>query len=268
VSAFRTEDIPYRTIDGVELLVRLYLPETGGPAPYVVDAHGGAWGSGDRMNNESIHLDFAANGIGVCAVDFRLSTQAKFPAPVQDVNYAARWFRANAGRLGANPSKIGGLGSSSGAQQMGLVAFCPDNPLYAQPAAGPDGKLDFFLACWPILDPLARYCMAQEQGKERLVNAHDTYFPDEAAMETGNPFLVVQRGEATNKPPMVIVQGTADENVEHTRADIFAEAYKAAGGTVAVHKYEGQPHTFVTANPDAEETAAAIVTLRDFVLAQ
>jgi acetyl esterase len=269
VSAYTTSEVPYRTIDGIELLVRLYVPEGTGPHTYVVDSHGGAWGSGDRLNNQSIHEDFAAHGIGVCAVDFRLSSQAKFPAPVQDVNYAVRWFKANAAAHGAKPGKVGGLGSSSGAQQMGLVALCPENPLYCEPDPALSqvaARLDFFIACWPILDPLARYRMAQQQGKARLVAAHDAYFPDEAAMKTGNPFMALERGEATCLPPMIVVQGTADENVEHGRADIFAAAYKKAGGRIDVHKYEGQPHTFVTANPDPEATAAAIRALREFVL--
>ena len=86
------DDIPYRTIGGADLLGRLYRPNTTGPAPYVIDVHGGAWRNGDRLNNEIIHVDFAANGIGVFALDFRLSTEAQYPAPVDDVNYGIRWF--------------------------------------------------------------------------------------------------------------------------------------------------------------------------------
>lgn len=264
------EDIRYRTVDGTDLMGRLYRPATDRPTPYVIDVHGGAWGSGDRMNNAVIHDDFVRNGIGVFALDFRLAPGAKYPAPVDDVNYGVRWFKANAGRLGVAASAIGGLGSSSGAQQMGLIAFRPGDASYTTPdpaLAGVDASVAFFLACWPILDPLARYRMAQAAGKQRLVAAHNAYFPDEAAMARGNPYLVVERGEATHKPPMVIIQGTADENVEHGRADLFAEVYRKAGGKVEVHKYEGQPHTFATAKPDADASKQAIETLRRFVLA-
>ena len=69
-------------------------------------------------------------------------------------------------------------------------------------------------------------------------------------------------------PPVAIVQGTADDNVEHTRADLFADAYRKAGGTVELHKYDGMPHTFVTAKPDEEASKQAIAALRTFVLAQ
>ena len=59
-----------------------------------------------------------------------------------------------------------------------------------------DASLTFFVACWPILDPLARYRMVQEKGNERLVAAHNDYFPDETAMEIGNPYLVLDRNVA------------------------------------------------------------------------
>ena len=265
------EDIPYRTIAGKELLGRLYRPDVTGPAPYVVDVHGGTWGSGDRLNNESIHQDFVAHGIGVFALDFRLSSEAQFPAPVDDVNYGVRWFKANAQSIGANAGVIGGLGSSSGLQQMGLIALTPNEPLYTTPEASlsdVDASVAFLIALWPIFDPLARYRTAQAAGKERLVAAHNTYFPNEAAMTIGNPYLVLDRGEATHKPPTIVIQGAADENVEHTRADIFAERYRAAGGAIEVHKYEGRPHSFIANEPDTDSTKDAIEKIRNFVLAQ
>jgi acetyl esterase len=267
----KTEDIQYRSVDGISLLGRLYRPAGGGAAPFVVDVHGGAWGSGDRLNNAVIHEDLAHHGIGVFAVDFRLSSQARYPAPVEDVSHAIRWFRKNAASLGIEPAIVGGLGSSSGAQQMGLIALRPDDPEYAAAEAaldGVDGSVAFFVACWPILDPLARYRMARAKGNDRLVAAHDAYFPDEAAMTRGNPHLVLERGEATHRPPMVVVQGTADQNVEHERADLFADLYRKAGGAIEIHKFAGQPHTFATNSPDSEAARDAIAKIRAFILAQ
>lgn len=269
--AVTEEDISYRTIDGLELLGCLYRPEGDGPFPYVVDVHGGAWRNGDRMNNQVIHQQFAAAGVGVFALDFRLSTQAPYPAPVQDTNYGVRWFKKNAASIGANASIIGGLGSSSGGQQMGLVALQPNEPTYVvdEPSLeGTDARIDFFIGCWPILDPLARYQMAQESGKDRLVEAHNVYFTNEALMSAGNPFMVLDRGEATHMPPAAIIQGEADDNVDHFRADMFAERYKEAGGSIEVHKYANQPHTFAANNPDDPAAKDAVAKLIAFVLAQ
>ena len=262
------EDIPYRTIDGHTLEGRLYRPDSPN-GTWLVDVHGGAWGSGDRLNNAVIHEDLAAHGVGTFALDFRLSDAAQYPDPVQDVSYGVRWFKANASNLGIEPARIGGLASSSGAQQLGLVAFRPDDPAWrpAAPELGnADTALDFFVAGWPIFDPLRRYRMAQEAGNERLVAAHNAYFADEADMETGNPFRLLERNEATHLPPMIVIQGTEDANVDHSWQDEFAELYRSKGGAAAVRKFDGMPHTFVTNEPEAEASKAAITAIREFVL--
>ena len=265
---FITKDILYRKVDSLTLRATIYLPEQAEPIPFVVDVHGGAWGGGDRFNNQVIHRSFAKNGIGVFAIDFRLSSQAPFPHPIADANYGVRWFKKYASTLGIKPSLIGGFGSSSGAQQNGLVALQPDKKLYCEEHPDlreVDAKLDFFIGAWPILDPLARYQMAKTTGKDRLIQAHHSYFPNAEDMTTGNPYLVVSSETATHMPQMAIIQGVEDENVDHFRADMFAELYCKMGGIIQVHKFSGQPHAFVTSNPSHPDSLEAIEKLQDFI---
>jgi acetyl esterase/lipase len=151
------------------------------------------------------------------------------------------------------------------------VALRPADPAWTAPDSaldGVDAGVDLFVACWPILDPLARYRKVLADGNERLVGAHRAYFADAAAMAAGNPQLLVERGQATHRPPMLVLQGTADSNVDHARADRFADAYRTAGGTITVKKYEGMPHTFFGAQPDSEATADGLARIRDFVQAR
>jgi acetyl esterase len=244
----KTEDIAYRTIDGQPLLGRLYQPEKA--AALIVEVHGGAWTMNDRMSNAVIHKHLAAQGIAVFAIDFRLAPAHRFPAAVDDVNHAIRWAKAN-----LKPRIMGGLGTSSGGYQIVLCALRAD----------PETRLDFVVGCWPILDPLARYRMAKAKGLKNLVDAHHAFFADEAQMTEANPQLIVERGEATNLPPMLVLQGTADENVEHQRADTFAERYRAAGGKIELHKFPGQPHTFVIKDPGSPAAAEALARISSFV---
>ena len=263
------DDVAYRTIGGSTLLARLYRPNSSRPVNWMIDVHGGAWGSGDRLNNAVIHEDLAAHGVGVCALDFRLSDEAHYPAMVDDVNYGIRWFKAHTETLGVEMSLLGALSSSSGAQQMGLVALCPMDERWttADPElTAVDASVDFFVAAWPILDPLARYRMAQQTGNERLVAAHDACFANEVEMSEGNPYMLLERGEATHTPPMIIIQGTADANVEHTWQDKFADLYRSKGGNVEIHKFDGQPHTFLTANPESNASKEAIAIIREFAM--
>lgn len=198
----------------------------------------------DRLANAAIHQHLAAQGIAVFALDFRMAPKHRYPAAVEDVAYALGWARRE-----FKPQRYGALATSSGAQVL-LTGLLRGNE-----------PLDFVVACWPILDPLARYRMAKAKNLKNLVDAHHAYFADEAAMTEGNPHLIVGRGEAKTRPPMLIVQGTADENVEHHRADLFAEHY----GDARVVKFEGQPHTFIPKDPSSAASRQALETITAFI---
>lgn len=247
------EDLTFRSIGGESLLGRLHQPAGGKADTLVVEVHGGAWTMNDRTTNAAIHQHLAQNGIAVFALDFRLAPKHRYPAAIEDVAYGIRWAKAN-----LKPKRIGGLGTSSGGQQIVLTALQPEK-------FGEDAGLDFVVACWPILDPLARYQMAKARGLKNLIDAHHAFWPDEAAMREGNPQLVLERGEATAMPPMLILQGTADENVEHFRADRFADAYRARGGSVELVKFDGQPHTFIAKDPGSGASRDALKRIADFV---
>ncbi|HUQ76217.1 MAG TPA: alpha/beta hydrolase [Burkholderiales bacterium] len=247
------------------MLGRLYRP-AGEVHALVVEVHGGAWVMNDRTANAVIHEYLASRGIAVFALDFRLAPKHRYPASIEDVNFGIRWMKANAARLGLRPRLFGGLGTSSGGQQLLLNALVPERHAVADPAlAGFDAKLDFVVACWPILDPLARYRMARAKGLKNLVDAHHAFWPNEAAMAQGNPYLLLDRGEATYKPRMLVLQGTADENVEHERADAFAERYRASGGEIELVKFLGEPHTFIIKNPTSENSTAALAKIASYI---
>lgn len=231
-------DLAYRQ----GLLGRLYRPPEA--EALVVEVHGGAWVMNDRLANVAIHEYLAARGIAVFALDFRMAPQHRYPAAVEDVAFALRWVEQE-----LPFPRTGALATSSGAQVL-LTAVLPGSE-----------PLDFIVACWPILDPLARYRMAKAKGMKNLVDAHHAYFADEAAMTEGNPYLIVERGKAKTRPPMLIIQGTGDENVEHHRADLFAQAY----GNARVVKFEGQPHTFIARDPASAASQRALETIASYI---
>ena len=51
-------------------------------------------------------------------------------------------------------------------------------------------------------------------------------------------------------------------------ADCFASAYRAGGGRLTLHKFAGQPHTFVMRDPASDASRQATELIRDFVLEQ
>jgi len=269
---FEVRDLEYRRTDGTSLLARLYRPLGSGPFPSLIDVHGGAWASGDRLNNAPLDEALAKSGIVVLAIDFRMPPQHRYPASIADVNFATRWLKTHAAEFGSRRDLVGGLGTSSGAHQLLLSVLKPKDPRYAAlplgEAPGEDATLPYLVLCWPISDPLARYRMVLEKGNTRLVESHDAYWNSEAEMAKGNPQLVLERGEAGALRPAILVQGLADDNVTPDMADRFAGAYGARGGELRLHKFDGQPHTFIVRDPASDASRRASELIRDFVLTQ
>ncbi|HEX5320065.1 MAG TPA: alpha/beta hydrolase [Stellaceae bacterium] len=263
-----TRDLEYRP----GLQARLYRPKGDGPFPALVEVHGGAWASGDRLNNAPLDIALAKSGIAVLAIDFSMPPAHRYPTSIADIHYATRWLKAHAGEFGSRRDLVGGLGTSSGAHQLLLSFLKPNDPRYAALplAEAPDesATLPWVVLCWPISDPLARYRMVKDKGNTRIVESHDAYWASEAEMAEGNPQRIVESGEAGALPPAILVQGLADDNVTPDMADRFAAAYAAKGGALDLHKFDGQPHTFIVRDPQSDSSRRAIELIRDFVIAK
>ena len=87
-------------------------------------------------------------------------------------------------------------------------------------------------------------------------------------MAEGNPQLLLERGEHGKLPPLLVIQGTSDDNLPHDMASNFAAAYRKAGGEATLHEFEGQPHTFITRNPDSDASKQALKLMAEFVQGQ
>lgn len=266
------EDIEFGQAGDIALLGRLYRPRDAVGFPSIVDVHGGAWTGGDRMNNAAMHDVIAAAGTAVLALEFRLAPASPYPAGVADVNLGIRWLKANIAQWGGDPSKVGGLGTSSGGHLLLLNVLRPKDSRYsalklAKPA-DVDASLAYVVVCWPIADPVARYRMAVATGNERLVRNHHAFFGNEAAMAEASPQRIVASGPAFTLPPALLIQGTADANVTPDMADKFAAAYAKAGGEIMLRKFEGEPHTFIPQNPTSLASVEALYLITDFIRSQ
>jgi acetyl esterase len=260
------EDIEYTRRGGTPLLARFYRPEGNGPFPAVLEVHGGAWTSGDRLNNIAIGDYLSARGIVVLSIDFRMPPTARYPETVADVNYGIRFLKANAERFSTRADWVGGLGTSSGGHLLLLNVLRPSDPRYAAiPLPGVDAALKFAVACWPVADPLARYRAVRERGNDRLVEAHHQFWPSEEAMAEGSPQLILSRGEPAQTPPALIMQGTNDDNLTPDMARDFAAAYTRAGGSIAFHEFNGEPHAFIARDPTSANAQKALALIADFI---
>jgi acetyl esterase/lipase len=254
------------------LLARIYSPRGGGPYPLLVEVHGGIWTSGSRLSNEPIARAIAETGVVVVSLDFRQPPVAGYPVSLQDISQGIRWVSGHAEELNGDPGALGAIGTSTGGHQVLLLALQPWNERYADPdPAEPDGRgveLDFLALCWPITDPWARYEWARHHGKTKFVERHDLYWGGTEPMRQANPQLILDRGERIRRPPLLIVQGSADQNVPYTIPEKFVRSYRAIGGQARFELFEGQPHGFVKRGMGSAEAVRALALICDFVAEQ
>jgi acetyl esterase/lipase len=272
----RTFDVPYLRAGGTELLARIYQPEAPGPFPVLLDIHGGAWNSGDRLNNVVFNTALAERGILVVAVDFRLAPEHPYPAQVADQHYATRWLKVHAREFGGVPETIGAVGSSSGGHTILLSAMRPHDARYAgvplDAARETDATLAYIVALWPVVDPLARYEFAKTDpsagtgfgGPETLKKRSLDFFITEDAMKEANPQLILDRGERVLTPPLLILHPNHDLNVPRPMIERFVNSYRKAGGDVEVVWFTEASHAFIR-KPGAD-TDRAVELIAAYVM--
>ena len=273
------EDVEYLRHGDTPYLLRLLKPTGDGPFPLVVQLHGGAWCRGDRANDTALNEALAKSGVVVAALEWRMPPVASYPAALTDINYAIRWLKSRIADLRSRPDLVGIMGSSSGGHQAMLAAMRPRDSRYsALPlAAGTvqvDASVRCAVLCWPVIDPLGRYNYAKElkqrgganaEFADRVLPSHDEFWGSEVAMSEGSPPRALERGEKTELPPVLYIQGTAD--IAHPKPDRerFVESYRKAGGHLELELFEGEAEGFVGRNANSPNAARAVEKIIDFV---
>jgi acetyl esterase/lipase len=262
---------------GLPLLLDLYLPAEGtshGPMPAVVHFHGGGWRVGERSSLGPVTDGFsltpfervAAAGFVVVSADYRLTSQAVFPAQLEDATEAVSWIRAHAAEFNVDPGRSYAWGVSAGGPLACRVGQGADG------SGAPAGKSDVAaggssggtapvaaVAAWYPPTDLVRMgaqalpdavAPADDPGSRvaLVLGAQRADAPDKAA--AASPLSYV----GGHVPPFFLAHGTADRFVPPAQATTFAAALEAAGTDVELHLIEGADHMWLL--PDKSPAAA------------
>src|SRR5437867_2674455 len=235
-----------RAVSGRVLMARVYQPQGVGPFPTLLDLHGGAWNTKDRLANEPMDRAVAQSGVLVVAIDMTLAPEAPYPASVQDGNFGVRWLKSRAAEWNGVARELGVLGSSSGGHVAQLLALRPRDARYGAiplPAAPTVGATVAYVATRsPISDTYARYQQAEKMKRDGMIKNNRTYFRPWETIFEGNPQQILDRREAVTLPPLLIIQGALDDNVLPAVQEKFAASYRAAGGDCELHVFDGCEH--------------------------
>lgn len=229
---------------GGPIPIRVYWPDVGTAEPYPVTMffHGGGFAVGDLDTHDVTAREHAAAAdTVVVSVDYRLAPENPYPAAVDDAWAATRWVAANAGRFGADASRLAVAGDSAGGNLAAVVSHL------ARDNGGP--AVAFQLLWYPatMWDPsLPSY--AENAGAPVLdqaaLAAFTTWYAGHVDLE--NPPAGLAPGRASDLsglPPAYVA--VADHDPLRDDGIRYAELLRDSGVPVELHNAKTLIHGYL-----------------------
>jgi acetyl esterase len=111
----------------------LWKAKAGHPTPIVVYIHGGGFTAGDKTGvPQPLLSECLKAGISVATINYRYSTIAPYPAPMEDGAHAVQFIRLHAKEWNIDPKAMACSGGSAGAGISLWIGFHDD---MAQPSS-------------------------------------------------------------------------------------------------------------------------------------
>jgi len=279
-------DLTYSSLTGYRpLILDLYQPARSGQSlPLVIYLHGGGWQSGHTRHSGAFEdwpgvlASIAARGYVVASVEYRLSSEAPFPAAVQDVKAAIRWLRAHASQFSIDKARAVVWGGSAGGQLAALVgASCgsaalePPSPAAnqrpepgamasktaAEPQANVESDCVQGVVTWYGVFDFSDLSHQSAEG-DRSRGAEYRYLgcvPGKCSAATLGAASAITYVDAKD-PPVLMIHGVNDHTVPIAQSRAYLAALRAKGVKGELVEIPGVDHSFIGATPAATREAS------------
>jgi pectinesterase len=225
--------------------------------PAILIIHGGGWRTGNRSQHIPLAQRLAALGYATFTAEYRLSTEALYPAAVHDLKAAVRWIRANAKKYEIDTNKIASMGFSAGGQLSALLGNTNNLPKF-EGSIGNLKKSSKINAIIDIDGILAYIHLESGEGDDRKSISAATYWFGFSKNE--NPELWHEASALThagkNTPPTLFLNSSVDRM--HAGRDDYRKKLDTFGIYSEVHTFENSPHSFCLLSPWFEPTVEFI----------
>jgi len=236
-------DVNYAS-DGMESHnMDIYLPkEQKNKCQAIIVIYGSAWFSNNAkaMASASIGTPLLNAGYAAISINHRSSTEAIWPAQIQDVKAAIRYVRANAARYDIDPSFIGITGFSSGGH---LATFAGVTNGVKTLTAGDvtvdiEGTVGDYLSAGSHVDAVVDWFGPVDMARMSNCEApNDASSPEAVLIGKKDPrhepdwvkLISPINFVDEDDPKILIIHGDADNVVPHCQSLYLKTAYDRAG---------------------------------------
>lgn len=247
-----TRDVAFRKTDHRPLRLDVYLPEGSGPHPVLVWVCGGGMVSLERDLAPELAGWIVERDFALVAVEYRVTSEAIFPAQIHDVKAAVRWVRAHADDYGFDPDRVGAWGDSAGGYLASLVGTSAGKEDFGDAEARP-GHADRVAAVCAYCPPtdLANWPNPQK-AVYKLLGGWPDEKPDVARWASTTIYV------GPDSPPHLLVHAEEDDVVPLEQSRRLAEALEAAGVEVDLYVAPGAAHGGPALSADGGELRARV----------
>lgn len=248
-----TLDFTYKKMATRELKMDYYGPKSGNYLPSLLFIHGGGWRTGDKSQHRELAKSLADKGFRVFLIEYRLSTEALYPAAMLDAHDGLKYLFEHAKRLKIDPNRISVAGFSAGGQMAALLGSSWDETLYGKHS--PKFKIHSVID----LDGILAFIHPEsgEGDDSNKLSAATLYFGMNKT--TG----VTKWNEASalyhvskKDPPVMFINSGVDRM--HAGREDFIQKMEAFKIPTKVHTFPKSPHSFLLYTPWMEQVAELI----------
>lgn len=219
----------------------------------IIILHGGGWRSGNRTQHYPLAQHLADLGYVCFTPEYRLSTEALYPAAVYDLKAAVRWIHANAKKYNIDTAKIAVLGFSAGGELAAFLATTKNKTSFE----GTECNLKYTSNVQALIDLDGTLSFVHPESGEgddsKRISASTFWFgyskkENFKLLEDASPLTHVDK----NMPPTLFINSSVDRM--HAGRTDFIKVLNKHNIYSDVKTFEDAPHSFPLFHPWFEPT--------------
>ncbi len=257
-SVKENRNITYCTVEKRKLNLDVFSP--GKPSQKqtaIIIIHGGGWRTGNRSQHYPLAQRLANLGYVCFTPEYRLSTEALFPAGVYDIKAAIRWVRKNAAQYNVDTSRIVAMGFSAGGELAAFMGTTGNMPLFegTNCNTGINSKVNAVVDMDGILSFVHPESGEGDDTKRISAATHWFGYPKAENFklwEAASALSYVNK----NTPPTLFINSSVSRM--HAGREDYIKVLNEHKIYSEVHTFEGAPHSFPLFHPWFEPTVKYI----------
>ncbi len=244
-------DVCYVERDGVKRTLQMIVPEMKPDKNYTYPAilyvQGSAWMKQDNYKRLGVMARLAQRGYVTAILQYRESSIASYPAPVEDAKTGVRFLRMHAEEYHIDPENIVIMGDSSGghtALAAGITAEedCMDTEIYSGVSCSVKAIVDLYGVtdiCQKTDFPTTPNQGEPDSPEGMLIGGNNVY----EHPELSDPVIISNYvKEEKEIPPILMMHGTADDTVSCDQSIRLYKKFLEEGKNVTFYLVKNAGH--------------------------